>query len=1164
MNRNTARSVTLEDKYTVTRGRIYLNGVQALVRLPLLQKDLDLRAGLNTAGYITGYRGSPLSGLDAELESERLRLEASDIVFRPGTNEDLAMTAIWGTQLLKALPGPRFDGVFAYWYAKGPGVDRSGDPMKHGNHQGTNSNGGVLIVYGDDHPGKSSTISHQSEQALAANLLPSLYPSGVAEFIEFGLKGWAMSRYAGLWVGFKTVNETIEQTATVDIDLEGFHIELPDRDEVPPGVVNIESGQLVWPPVRHEIAINSVRFPLLHRFVRANGIDKTPISSSRPRLGIVTAGKAYMDVLQALQMLGIDPSRADELGISVYKVGLIWPVEPAGLREFAQRHETLFFVEEKKAFIEDQAARILYNEIVRPRIVGKLDEDGGQLLPADIQLDPTALAAAIAGRLERLGMRDEAMESRLRELLPLLERPQELPAAVRSPYFCSGCPHNTSTKVPEGSFAMSGIGCHTMVVFTRRETLAPAQMGGEGGQWVSLEHFTDTPHIFQNLGDGTYFHSGIMSIRNSVAAGSNITYKILYNDAVAMTGGQPVDGPLSVGRIAAQVLAEGVAEVVIVSDDPSRHESSNDIPRGVCVQHRDRLDAIQRRLREVPGCTVIVYEQTCAAEKRRRRKRGRYPDPAKRMFINEEVCEGCGDCSVQATCVSILPNPTGKGLKRKIDQSSCNKDYSCNKGFCPSFVTVLGGTPRKPGSMQIEESLFDVLPRPAAMQPVGSYSILVAGIGGTGVITVSAILGMAAHIDGKACSIFDMTGLAQKNGAVYSHLKIADSSKRIGAQRIGLGEANLLMAFDMVAGIADEAYRTLAPRYSRVLANSGVQPTIGFQFNPQARVDERLLVERIRQRVGEECASIVDANGIALALTGDAIATNMFMVGYALQRGLLPLSVDAVLQAIELNGVAVGFNRKALQLGRLYAADPGALDAYLAPRDDAAQEAQAAGSVLDDVVRNGVDWLTAYQDAAWAERYRDFVSGISAAERTVRPGASALSVAVARNLAKLMAYKDEYEVARLHADPAFTDKLRVQFDGEFTLRFNLAPPLFARRDPATGHLQKREYGQWVMTMFRVLARLKALRGTAFDPFGRTAERRSERQLIDDYMALLREVARELSAGNYETAVQIAGLPECVSGFGHVKERNVGLMRKRRDELLDAFRKSPAEPAMTGT
>ena len=1163
MNPHAARAISLEDKYTLTEGRVFVSGVQALVRLPLLQKELDRKAGLNTAGYITGYRGSPLSGLDAELEGERARLEAADIVFRPGTNEDLAMTAIWGTQLLKSLPDPKFDGVFAYWYAKGPGVDRSGDPMKHGNHQGTNANGGVLIVYGDDHPGKSSTISHQSEQALAANLLPSLYPSGVAEFIEFGLKGWAMSRYAGLWVGFKTVNETIEQTATVDLDLDRFHIERPERGELPPGAVNIESGELVWPPVRHEIAINGIRVPLLHRFARANDIDKTPVASSRPRLGIVTAGKAYMDVLQALHTLGIDAPRTDELGISVYKVGLIWPLEPEGLREFARGNETLFFVEEKKAFIESQAARILYNDAVRPRIVGKLDEGGATLLPSDVQLDPIAIAVAIAGRLQHLGIRDGAIAGRVEALRSALEQPPELPPAIRSPYFCSGCPHNTSTKVPEGSFAMSGIGCHTMVVFTRRETLPPSQMGGEGGQWVSLEHFTNTPHVFQNLGDGTYFHSGLMCIRNSVAAGSNITYKILYNDAVAMTGGQPVDGPLSVGRIAKQVLAEGVAEVVIVSDDPERHAASKDIPKGLEIRHRDRLDEIQRRLRGAKGCTVIIYEQTCAAEKRRRRKRGKYPDPARRMFINDEVCEGCGDCSVQATCVSILPKPTEKGLKRQIDQSSCNKDYSCNKGFCPSFVTVYGGRLRKPKTMEFDESMFRSLPAPSVPRAEGSYGVIVAGIGGTGVITVSAIMGMAAHIDGKACSIFDMTGLAQKNGAVYSHLKIADDSADIGAQRIGLGEAKLLMAFDMVAGVADEAWRSLAAGTSRVLANSSVQPTIGFQFNPRARVDERLLVERINKRVGRDNADVVDATGVALALTGDAIATNMFMVGYALQQGMLPLSVEAVLRAIELNGVAVPFNRQALQLGRLYASDPDALAPYLAQRRGTAPADQEPETLERELARR-TRWLSAWQDAAWASRYREFVEEIAAAARAVRPASEALAIAVAQNLAKLMSYKDEYEVARLHADPAFMEKIRAQFDGDFRIRFNLAPPLFAGRDPATGNLKKHEYGGWIMPAFRLLARLRGLRGTAFDPFGRTAERRAERQLIDDYMAMLREVAGALAPGNYDAAVQIASLPELVSGFGHIKERNIGLMQAKRDELLAGFRNAGTEQALTGT
>ncbi len=1158
----TARAISLDDKYTTMRGRIFINGVQALVRLPMLQKELDRAAGLNTAGYLSGYRGSPLGGLDAALWGEQERLAAHDIVFRPGVNEDLAMTAIWGTQLLRAVPDPTFDGVFAYWYGKGPGVDRSGDPMKHGNYNGTNRNGGVLLVYGDDHPGKSSTIAHQSEQALAANSVPSLYPANVAEFIEFGLKGWAMSRYAGLWVGFKTVNETVEQTATVDIDLENFGIEWPERDEPPPGAVNIESGELVFPAIRHEIAVQRVRMPLLHRFVRANGIDRVTLRSRSPRLGIVTAGKAWMDVVQALSLLGIDQMRADALGVSVYKAGLIWPLEPEGLKAFAKDHQELFFVEEKKAFMEPQAASILFNESARPRIVGKTDEQGVKLLESDVQLEPLQLALVIADRLQTLGAGDEALAARASLLRPAASCGQEMPPAIRSPYFCSGCPHNTSTKVPEGSVALAGIGCHTMAVFTRADTLPPSQMGGEGAQWAGLAPFTETSHVFQNLGDGTYFHSGLACIRNSVAAGNNITYKILYNDAVAMTGGQPVDGPLSVGQISRQVRAEGVADVVLVTDDPGRYRASPDLPEGLEIRHRDDLTAVQERLRETPGCTVIIYEQTCAAEKRRRRKRGQFPDPAKRMFINEEVCEGCGDCSEKATCVSILPQETAKGTKRRIDQSACNKDYSCNNGFCPSFVTVYGGSLRKPQAMEIDESLFDSLPEPAQAAIDGQYGVMVAGIGGTGVITVSAVLGMAAHIDGRACSIFDMTGLAQKNGAVYSHLKIADDPAALGAQKLGIGDSDLMLAFDLVAGVADEAFRTLGPERSRVLGNSATQPTVAFQFNPQARVDERLLIERIHRVVGEEGADFVDATGIALALTGNTIAANLFLVGYALQHGLLPLSLASLKQAIELNGVAVAFNLKALQLGRLYAADRGALREHLG---GVAQRAVAAPPAsLDEALARGRAWLGAYQDPAYAERFADFVSEIARAERRAVPGSERLAVAVANNLAKLMAYKDEYEVARLHASPEFRQRLAEQFEGDYRIRFNLAPPLLARRDPATGLPRKREFGGWMLPVFGLLAKLRGLRGTAFDIFGYSDERRMERRLIEEYTGLMREVADSLSVDKHELALRLAETPQLIKGYGHVKARNVETAQAQQASLLAEFRNPLAAQDTTVT
>jgi len=1154
-------AATLDDKYTVTNGRIFINGVQALARLPLLQKDLDRAAGLNTAGYITGYRGSPLGGLDLTLFRERARLAENDVVFRPGVNEDLAMTAVWGTQLLKTLPDPKFDGVFAYWYAKGPGVDRSGDPLKHGNYAGTNRNGGVLVVYGDDHPGKSSTISHQSEQALAAHSVPTLYPANVGEFIEFGLKGWALSRYSGLWVGFKTVNETVEQTATIDLDLDHFDIVRPERGELAPGTVNIDSAEIVWPPVKSEMAVTRVRIPLAHRFVRANGIDRVTLRSSRPGLGIVTAGKAFMDVEQALQLLGIDAGRADAMGLSVYKVGMIWPVEPEGLKEFAAGQQELLFIEEKKAFMEEQAARILYNEARRPVITGKVDTDGARLLESDVQLEPLLVAQAIVRRLEALGLADEALRARLQLLQPPPAAPAAGPLLMRAPYFCSGCPHNTSTKVPEGSLAMAGIGCHAMAVFTRPDTLAPSHMGGEGGQWAGLHHFTDTPHVFQNLGDGTYYHSGLSCIRNSVASGANITYKILYNDAVAMTGGQPIDGPISVGQIASQVLAEGVRELVVVSDAPDKFKAGADVPAGIEVLHRDEMPQLQERLRKVEGCTVIIYEQTCAAEKRRRRKRGTFPDPAKRVVINEEVCEGCADCSKQSTCVSIQPKFTPRGVKRQIDQSNCNKDYSCNRGFCPSFVTVYGGELRKPGAMDIDPGLFEALPEPATAPLEDAYGLMVAGIGGTGVVTVTAVLGMAAHLDGLACSIFDMTGLSQKNGAVYSHLKIASEPGRLGAQKLGLGDARLLMAFDLVAGVGDDAFRTLAEGRSHVLGNSAVQPTVAFQFNPRATVDERMIAQRLAQRVGQDRADFVDATGIAMALTGNTIASNMFLVGYAMQKGLLPVSLDAVRRAIELNGVAVPFNLKAFGLGRLYAHDPARLGDHLGT---AAPAKPAVPTTLPEALRAGREWLTAYQSEAWADRHASFVDEMAAAERSAAGGSEAFAVAVANNLAKLMAYKDEYEVARLHSDPAFMERIRSQFDGDVRVRFNLAPPLFARRDPVTGHLKKSEYGSWLMPVFGALARFRFLRGTRLDVFGYTAERRMERRLIDDYQALMREVAAELNPGNLAVAVQLAAIPEQIKGFGHVKEQNLEAALLEQARLLEVFRSSPVELAPTGT
>ncbi|RRJ85191.1 indolepyruvate ferredoxin oxidoreductase family protein [Aestuariirhabdus litorea] len=1143
--------VQLDDKYKKTTGRIYISGNQALVRLPTLQHELDKRAGLNTAGFISGYRGSPIGGFDSTLWGAQKLLDAHQISFQPGVNEDLAATAVWGTQLLNAVPDPTVDGVFGIWYGKGPGVDRSGDALKHANYAGTHPYGGVLALYGDDHPGKSSSISHQSEQALAANSIPSLYPADVAEFIEFGLKGWALSRYCGLWVGFKGVNETIEQTATIDIDIDNFAVNLPDKSDVPAEAVNLSTATFVQ-PIATEVNVTRFRLPLVHRFVRANGIDRQvfPVPANR-RLGIVSAGKSYKDVREALQMLNIDSERAAELGLSLYKVGCIWPLEPEGLTEFASGQQELLFIEEKRPFLQSQAAELLYGQEQRPRIVGKQDDQGQTLLPSDVQLEPAQIAMVIAARLMHNGAEVDSLKPLTANLQARAEFVPTMPEVMRTPYFCSGCPHNTSTRVPEGSTAMAGIGCHAMAVLFRPDTLTPCHMGAEGVQWTGLSRYTKTPHIFQNLGDGTYYHSGLVAIRAAVASGANITYKILYNDAVAMTGGQPVDGPISVGEISHQVVHEGIKRCVLVSDNPDQWRNNPSLAPGVEVFHRDRLDHVQKMLREIEGCTVLLYEQTCAAEKRRRRKRGLMPDPSKRLFINPDVCEGCADCSVQSTCVSLQPLPTDRGTKRRIDQSNCNKDYSCNKGFCPSFVTVLGGKPRKPKGAQIDLSRFDNLPMPKPMPIDTSYSVMITGIGGSGVITVGAILGMAAHIEGKACSIYDMTGLSQKNGAVYSHLKLANHPDQLHAQKIGVGESQLVLAFDLAAALAPEAARTISLNQTQVIGNSQVSPTAAFQIDPRLAPDSQRMQQTLRDKAGADKVDCINASGLALSLLGDTIGANLFVVGYALQKGLLPISIEGVIEAVKLNGIAIDFNLLAFNLGRLAAQDPAAIESMI-QRPQVIKLPQS----LREVRSNDIALLTDYQNAAYAQQYSDLVDRVAEAENRLKPGSERLSLAVARSLSKLMAYKDEYEVARLHSDPKLLERIKAEFEGDYQLRFNLSPPLLAKRHPDTGLPVKREYGSWMLGAFRLLARLKGLRGSALDIFGYTDERRQERRSIEEFRSVVEEMLGTLSEKNFDTAVQLAELPLEIKGFGYVKDRNLEQVKASQEALLKEFREGP--------
>ncbi|MGC2518878.1 MAG: indolepyruvate ferredoxin oxidoreductase family protein [Burkholderiales bacterium] len=1177
--------VALDDKYALDHGRAFMTGTQALVRLPMLQRTRDLAAGLNTAGFISGYRGSPIGSFDQALWKAKKYLEQHHIRFQPGVNEDLAATSIWGSQQVNLFPGAKYDGVFGMWYGKGPGVDRCGDVFKHANSAGTSKHGGVLVLAGDDHAAKSSTLAHQSEHILKACCIPLLNPSSVQEYLDLGLHGIAMSRFSGCWIAFKCVTDVIESGAVVDIDPQRVQVVLPTDFAMPPGGLNIR-----WPDgfLEQEARLLDYKVYAALAYCRANKLDRIVWDSPAARFGIVTTGKSFGDTMQALADLGIDESVARDVGIRVYKVAMSWPLEPQGARRFAEGLEEILVVEEKRQVIEYQIKEELYawREGVRsPRVVGKFDDNGewsiaaGQpagnwLLPAHYELSPAQITKALASRFARLGL-DTVLSERpggkYRERLAYLEFKEKAlskPRVVanRLPYFCSGCPHNTSTRVPEGSRAMAGIGCHFMALWMNRNTATFTHMGGEGAPWIGQAPFTECPHVFANIGDGTYFHSGLLAIRAAAAAGVNMTYKILYNDAVAMTGGQHVDGPLDPAMVSRQIAAEGVNPIVVVVDEKEPLPAGLDWAPGVTLRNRDELDAVQRELREVKGVSAIIYVQTCATEKRRRRKRDAFPDPAKRVVINELVCEGCGDCSVKSNCLSVEPLETEFGRKRSINQSACNKDFSCVKGFCPSFVTVEGGSLKKGRAARgSADADFPPLPEPQARapgQPSGAaFNVLVTGIGGMGVITIGQIMAMAAHIEGKGVSVLDMSGLAQKFGPVMSHVKIAASPEALHSVRVGTGAADLVLGCDLVVTSGGEALSRMNDSTTRVLVNATVSPTAEFVKNPDWQLPGTQLEHDIIEAAGEKNVAFVPAGRLATTLMGDAIATNMFMLGYAFQRSWVPLLESSILRAIELNGVAVDFNRQAFLWGRRAAADLAHVEKLAAPAE-VIPVSQAFSRNLDELIARRVEFLGGYQDAAYAARYKKFVERVRETEARkigAGDGKFALTEAVARYYFKLMACKDEYEVARLYTDPAFMQKIQGMFEGDYKLRFHLAPPILNRPDPVTGEAAKSEFGPWMMTAFRVLAKLKGLRGTALDIFGRSEERKTERRLIVDYERTVEELLERLNRDNYSLAVGIAQVPEHIRGFGHVKLRQLAEAKKMEAELLAAFR-SPQSAA----
>ncbi len=1153
-------SPSLNDKFDLAETHQILNGSQAIVRLVLMQRERDIRAGLNTGGYVTGYRGSPIAGLEGAMLRSKSILTKNNIVFNSGLNEDLAATALWGSQQAELRGDGKYDGVFGVWYGKGPGVDRTGDVFRHANHAGSSKNGGVLVLMGDDHTCESSTSAHQSEFAMVDAMIPVLNPAGVQEILDFGTIGIALSRFAGVWVGVKCVKDNFESTSTVDGRFDRVDIKIPDDFTMPAGGLNIRVGDQA---LDKEARLHDHKRPAILAFARANKLDRIVMSGgAAPRIGIITTGKSYLDVRAALDELGIDEVRANEIGIRLYKVGMVWPLEPQGLAKFADGLDLIIVVEEKRALIETQVKEQLYNRPERPVVIGKRDETDNKstwLFQAKGALDPTDIAIAVGERLIRRDRGGEDLKNKVGALKALKgNKPASAEAAVRVPYFCPGCPHNSSTVVPEGARAYAGIGCHYMAQWMDRNTEGWTQMGGEGANWVGEAAFSKRKHVFQNLGDGTYLHSGSLALRASIASGVNVTYKILYNDAVAMTGGQALDGGVTVGQVAAQVIAEGVKKAVVVTDEPDKYPSGF-LPAGIEVHHRRDLQAVQIELSKIEGVTALIYDQTCAAEKRRRRKRGTFPDPVKRAFINPAVCEGCGDCGQKSNCVAIVPEETELGTKRAIDQSTCNKDFSCVNGFCPSFVTVHGAVPRKMQGLASQgniASMLASLPEPKLPSIDKPYTVLVTGVGGTGVVTISAVLGQAAYLDGLGFGAIDMTGLAQKGGAVACHMKVARTSDEIHAIRAGTGSSDLIIGCDLVVTASNKVLETVRPDHTTVLLSTHEMAVADFARNPNLKLPAQELKRAIEERVRKGPLYALDAHEYAVKLFGDSIASNMFMLGYAFQKGAVPVSAASIEKAIELNAAAVEMNRNAFRFGRLAAHDIDAVARLVKP----AIAKQPA--TLDEIIAFRAKDLTAYQDDALARRYSDLVERIAKVEAEKTPGRSGLAEAVARSYHKLLAYKDEYEVARLYTDGRFEKALKENFDGDHKLEFHLAPPLMSwwNRDKVTGHPRKMTFGRWMLPVFRTLAKGRKIRGTWMDLFGRTAERRLERQLIADYEALCLEIERRLTPENHRASMALASLPEEIKGYGYVKLANYEKAMKKQGSLLAMLR--DPKPAST--
>ncbi|UWR54630.1 indolepyruvate ferredoxin oxidoreductase family protein [Phaeobacter inhibens] len=1130
------QKISLNDKFDLTKSQVMLNGTQALVRLMLMQKHRDKVAGLNTAGLVTGYRGSPLGAVDMQMKRAEKHLTASDVTFQFGLNEDLAVTALWGAQQAEVRGEGKYDGVFGLWYGKGPGVDRSGDAIRHANMAGSSKHGGVLVAMGDDHTGESSTVLHQSEWSLMDCYLPIVSPAGVQEILDYGAYGLALSRFSGLWVGLKTMKDTIEVTSVVDGDPDRMKLVTPEFD-MPADGLNI---RLDDDRFRQENRIIDYKRFAAEAFSHANKMDKRMWGKPGAKIGFVAAGKNWLDLVHAMSLLNIDETMAERLGITTYKVGQTWPLDMKGFNDWAEGLDLIVVVEEKRKLIEIQIKEAIFDDRQGRRVYGWYKGGAGamhreELFPTKYALDPIMIAEKLGQILIEEGRETEAIRAGLTALDDAKRADNAEEIAARLPYFCSGCPHNSSTKLPDGSRAYAGIGCHFMVQWMDRETTGFTHMGGEGVNWVGEAPFSNRKHVFQNLGDGTYNHSGVQAIRAALAEGTNITFKILYNDAVAMTGGQEAEGGLTAHQIAHELTAMGMKTIAVVYDEKEDVDAKL-FPAGMRMHERAELMAVQKEMETVEGVSAIIYIQTCAAEKRRRRKKGLFPDPDQRVFINSDVCEGCGDCGVQSNCVSIVPKETELGRKRAIDQSSCNKDFSCVKGFCPSFLTIEGAKIRKEPTAALD---LPDLPKPELPSINGTHNVVITGVGGTGVVTIGAVLAQAAQIDGKGAGMMEMAGLAQKGGAVHIHCRIANKPEDISAIRVATGEAHALIGGDLVVSAGAKTIGLMKTGKTGAVVNSHEIITGDFTRDTNFQLPTDRLQVALEARLRDRL-DLFDASDLARASMGDSIFSNMMIFGAAWQRGLLPISLEAIQEAITLNGAAVERNLRAFDIGRWAVLYPQEVQKLIAPN-----VVELPKSLEEQIAFRSAQ-LVDYQGPRLAKRYGKMLDGISD---------KALKEAVAKGYHKLLAYKDEYEVARLLLSSR--EKAEAEFEGDLKISYNLAPPMLTGKDP-DGRPKKRKFGPGLERGLRLLAKFKGLRGTPLDVFGYTAERKMERALIAQYEADMKAWLPKASPEIMAPLIALAELPLEIRGFGPVKQANEAKAAKRREELLAALRHGGTE------